>query len=93
MGYTSQNKQGVQFSEHSAWLAACNRLQIIIHAFEIETRARFQQIERSMHHLRGYKPEQRALAMEKETTRRNGKLNPLGELEGTSGSIKLSFKW
>ena len=93
-GYTTQNHGGVAFSDKGAWLAACKRMQLIIHSFEIETRVRFESIERNMHFLRDYTPAQVAKALEKETERRNAKLSPLGELASTGASeIKLNFRW
>ena len=77
------------------WVAAGRRLKMALHAFEVETRHRFDQMERLMHPLAGYTPEQVSRAKEKELKRRNERLDPLGSFveEGSSYKLERSFKW
>ena len=66
-----------------------------MHAFEIETIKRFEQIDRLMHPLAGYKAEQIAKAKEKETERRNVKLAPLGIVIDDADGVRIerNFTW
>ena len=95
LGYTTYNKEGTLFSPKQVWLAATRRLRIALHAFEIETVKRFEQIDRLMHPLAGYKAEQIAKAKEKETERRNTKLAPLGSIIDDADGVRVerNFNW
>ena len=92
LGYTTQNKENVRFSDRAAWLASVKRLHMIIHSFEIESIKRFESLHRNMHVLLGFTPEQKQKAIDGETARRNNKLAPLGEVD-VQGKITLAFKW
>ena len=93
--YTAYNKEGTPFTDTQVWIATGRRLKMALHAFEVETRLRFEQIERLMHPLAGYKPEQVTRARDKELERRNEKLAPLGSIvkEGSAYKLKRSFLW
>ena len=95
IGYTTQNMTGNRFSDKTAWLAAARRLRIIIHAFEIETRKRLEQLDRTSHPLLGIHPMKTEKAIEHELKRRNDKLDPLGELTIEEGdlTLKTNFRW
>ena len=95
IAYTAHNKQGTHFSEKQVWLAATRRLRTVLHAFEIETIKRFAQIDRLMHPLAGYTSNQIERAKEKETSRRNDKLSPFGEIIADKDGVRIerSFLW
>ena len=77
------------------WIAAGKRLKMALHAFEVETRYRLDQIKRLMHPLAGYSTEQMRKARDKELERRNEKLAPLGSLveDGSEYKLERSFLW
>ena len=45
LAYTTYNKEGTPFSEKQIWLSTVRRLKIVLHAFKIETKKRFEQID------------------------------------------------
>ena len=83
------------FSDKTAWLSATRRIHIVIKAFEIETRKRLEQLERTMHQLLDTHPMKKEKAIEHELKRRNQKLEPLGELtiEEDKLNLSLNFAW
>lgn len=95
LGYTTQNNTGETFIAKTAWLSATRRLRMIIHAYEIETQKRLDQIDRTMHHILGTHPRKKDKAIEHELKRRNEKLEPLGELTIEEGELNLTtnFRW
>ena len=95
LGYTTQHHTGEPFSDKTAWLAATRRLRIVLYAYEIETRKRLEQIDRTMHHLMDINPNKRDTAIDHELQRRNDRLDPLGKLTIDDGELTLTtnFRW
>ena len=95
IAYTAYSKEGTSFSEKKIWVASVRRLKTVLHAFEIESKKRFEQIDRLMHPLAGFVPQQKEKAKEKEKERRNDTLSPLGSVIENREGVRLerTFTW
>ena len=97
MAYTSAHKENTTYSPIAVWNAIITRLKIVMHAFEIETIKKINQIETYFHQSNGYSATKAEEMVEKELTRRNEKLKPLGTLtyDEPTNTLELekNFTW
>ena len=95
IAYTDKYNNENEFNDKTAWVNALRRLKIALHAFEIESRLRFEQLKRNLHPLLGHHPAKLQKACEHEIERRNKKIHPLGEisLEGDVVTLERAFLW
>ena len=84
-----------EFNDKTSWVNALRRLKIALHAFEIESKLRIDQLKRSLHPLLGHHPAKLEKACEHEIERRNNKIQPLGELSIIDDVVTLTraFQW
>ena len=94
-GYTKQNNEKEIFNDKKEWINSLRRLKIAIHAFEVESRIKFDWLQKRLHPLLGYSPQSYDKAKEEELKRRNNKLKPLAEIDFDESKmeLKMAFKW